>query len=165
MTPPYTLSNQAVRDAWTDWLASRPWDLFVTLTSEHRSHPEALHKRFRYVSHKVSDDVYGRGVTRKGRSPIEWVNGIERHKSGWPHSHALLRLPGVDMKDPTQFSLAYWQEWITNTGGWAWLSVPRVQEDVTSYVTKYVTKDGDLVLSPNLSPVFDPTPRLPCTMH
>jgi hypothetical protein len=148
------------RDAWSEWLAQRPWDLFLTLTSDKRTHPEALHKRFRYVCHTISDALYTRTATRKGRSPLEWVNGIERHKSGWPHSHALLRLPDVDMADANQFSLEHWQRWISETGGWAWLSVPRRQDDVTAYVTKYVTKEGDLVLSPNLSPAVDRRPAL-----
>lgn len=87
------------------------------------------------------------------------MNGIERHKSGWPHSHALLRVPGVDLSDREQLSLADWQARISATGGWSWLTRPRDQVDVTSYVTKYVT-GGDLVLSDNLSPAFDPTPPL-----
>jgi hypothetical protein len=153
------LGSAALRDAWGGWLAARPWDLFLTLTSEDRSHPEALHKRFRYCVHKISDELYGRHVTRRG-TPIEYVTGIERHKSGWPHSHAVLRFPGVDMADPQQFSLAFWQQWITDTGGWSWLSVPRNQGDVVTYVTKYVTKEGDLILSPNLSPAVDPSPAL-----
>lgn len=149
-----------VREAWTRWLAQRAWDLFVTLTAENRTHPEALHKRFRYCVHKMSDSLYGRPVTRRC-CPVEYVNGIERHKSGFPHSHALLRFPGVDMRNPAQFSLAEWQKWITDTGGFAWLSRPRAQGSVVGYVTKYVVKDGDLVLSPNLQPAFDPAPPLP----
>jgi hypothetical protein len=138
---------------------ARPWDLFLTLTSEKRTHPEALHKRFRYCVHKMSDELYGRARTRR-YLPIEYVNGIERHKSGWPHSHALIRTPEVDLADPEQLSLEHWQKFITDTGGWCWLTRPRDQAGVVAYVTKYVTKDGELVLSPNLSPAVDPTPAL-----
>lgn len=155
----FALNRAAQRDAWTDWLGSRPWDLFLTLTSDHKTHPEALHKRFRYCVHKVSAELYGRAETRRG-CPIEYVNGIERHKSGWPHSHALLRFPRIDLADPSQLNLVAWRERITATGGFCWLSRPRSQADTVSYVTKYVTKDGDLVLSPNLSPVIDRTPAL-----
>src|SRR6185437_13212033 len=88
-----------LRDAWSEWLSRRPWDLFLTLTSDHRTHPEALHKRFRYCVHMISDELYGRRETRRRGTPIEYVNGIERHKSGWTHSHALLRVPGVDLED------------------------------------------------------------------
>lgn len=148
-----------VRPAWTGFLSQRPWDLFLTLTSEQRTHPEALHKRFRYCVHKMGDHLYGRSRMRRG-SPIEYINGIERHKSGWPHSHALIRLPGVDLADRTQFNLGDWQRFICDTGGWCWLSRPRDQQDVVSYTTKYVIKDGDLRLSDNLSPALDPTPAL-----
>lgn len=149
----------SLRSAWSEWLSGRPWDLFLTLTSEHRTHPEALHKRFRYCVHQMSDELYGRTATRRG-TPIEYVNGIERHKSGWPHSHALIRVPGVDLDDPLQLSLAAWQKRITETGGFCWLARPRHQGDVVSYVTKYVTKDGELVLSENLSPQCDRNPPL-----
>jgi hypothetical protein len=160
--PQRLAAPEALRDAWAHWLSERPWDLFLTLTSEHRTHPESLHKRFGYCVHKISDELYGRAVTRR-RCLIEYVNGIERHKSGWPHSHAVLRLPGVDLAERTQFSLEHWQKFISDTGGWCWLQRPRSQGDVVSYVTKYVVKDGELVLSDNLEPTSDPTPPLDLT--
>lgn len=149
----------SARVEYTRWLSARPWDLFLTLTSDHRTHPESLHKRFRYCVHQMSNELYGRPRTRRA-CPIEYVNGIERHKSGWPHSHALLRFPEIDLADPLQLSLATWQKRITETGGFAWLSRPRAQADVVGYVTKYVTKDGELMLSENLSPTVDPLPSL-----
>jgi len=148
-----------LRPAWTEWLSQRPWSLFVTLTSKGRTHPEALYKRQAYCLNKISDALYGRRVTRRG-NPIEHVTGIELHKSGWPHSHAVWRMPGVDLADQEQFSLAHWQEFMTETGGFVWLSRPRSQGDVVSYVTKYVTKGGELILSDNLSPAVDPSPSL-----
>jgi len=158
VSTPITVAG-SLRDAWAGWLGARPWDLFLTLTSERRTHPESLHKRFVYCVHKLSDELYGRGETRTG-CPIEYVNGIERHKSGWPHSHAVLRVPGVDLADPAQLSLATWQKRFSDTGGFSWLTRPRAQGDVVTYVTKYVTKDGELILSDNLSPVVDPNPAL-----
>ena len=140
-----------LRQAWTEFLSRRPWDLFLTLTPEDWTHPEALHKRWRYCRNLMSLDLYGRPRTRK-RNPIEYVAGMERHKSGNPHSHILIRLPEVDLADRDRFSLAHWQARISGTGGWCWLSRPRDQADVTSYVTKYVTKDGELILSDNLQP-------------
>lgn len=140
-------------------MSQRPWDLFLTLTSEKRTHPEALHKRFRYCTNMLADELYGRAARRNG-NPIEYANGIERHKSGWPHSHALLRVPDVDVADRLQLSLADWQRRITDTGGWCWLARPRHQVEVVSYVTKYVTKDGDLILSDSLRLVAPLQPGL-----
>jgi len=56
------------------------------------------------------------------------------------------------MADPAQFNLGEWQKFITETGGWCWLEVPKCQGDVVTYCTKYVLKDGDLTLSDNLNP-------------
>lgn len=160
----------AARLAYGMFLCQREWDLFLTLTSGEKdedgvwrgkwTHPEALHKRFRYCVHLMSDALYGRARTRRG-CPIEYVNGIERHKSGVPHCHAVLRLPGVDLADRLQFPLAVWQERLTDTGGLARLERPRDQAHVVSYTTKYVAKEGELILSDNLSPAIDPTPALP----
>ena len=61
------------REGWREWLAARPWDLFLTLTSDGRTHPEALQKRFLYCVRQITRELYGRPAMRKG-SPIEWVN-------------------------------------------------------------------------------------------
>lgn len=140
-----------LHDAWAVWLGHRPWDLFLTLTSSRKTHPEALHKRFRYCAHKMADHLYGRHWERRGHAP-EYVVGMERHKSGWPHSHALIRLPNVDLLDRGLYSLEFWQKFITDTGGWCWLERPKSQLEVVAYTTKYVLKEGDLILSDNLSP-------------
>lgn len=147
------------REAWAEWLGHRPWDLFLTLTSEKRTHPEALQKRFRYCVHKIADSVYGKHWERRGGEVPEYVVGMERHRSGWPHSHAVIRLPNVDLADAGHFSLAYWQKWISDTGGFCHLTRPRAQADVLSYCAKYVLKEGDLILSDSLNP-YEAGPQL-----
>lgn len=141
-----------LRDSWAGWIGHRPWDLFLTLTSSKRTHPEALHKRFRYCVHKMADQVYGKHWQRRV-SGIEYVVGMERHRSGWPHSHAVLRVPEVDVSDRSQFSLAHWKRFIDETGGFCKLERPRDQGDVVSYCIKYLLKEGDLHLSGNLNPL------------
>lgn len=141
-----------LRETWGEWVGRQPWDLFVTLTSEKQTHPEAMLKRFRYCMHKASDHVYGRNWSRR-QSGLQWVCGIERTKQGWPHSHAVVRFPIIDIRGPEGrniFDLGYWQAWMTDTGGFAWLQIPRSQQAVVQYVCKYVVKDGDLDLSPNV---------------
>ena len=142
----------SLRGAWGEWIGAQPWDLFVTLTSEKQTHPEAMLKRFRYCMHKASDHVYGRRWERRGQG-AQWVTGLERTKQGWPHSHAVVRFPGVDITGQDGraiFDLGYWQKWMTNTGGFAWLELPRCAQAVVQYVTKYVVKDGELELSPSV---------------
>ena len=142
----------SLRGAWGQWISGQPWDLFVTLTSEKQTHPEAMTKRFRYCCNKASDHVYGRRWSDRGEG-MQFVVGIERTKQGWPHSHAVVRFPGRDIRGQDGraiFDLGYWQKKWTDTGGFAWLEIPRSETAVVSYVTKYVVKDGELELSPRL---------------
>jgi len=144
--------KSSLRGAWGDWIGRQPWDLFVTLTSEDRTHPEAMLKRFRYCMAKASDHVYGRNWDRRGDG-LQWVVGIERHLSGNPHCHAVVRFPMVDIRGADGraiFDLGYWQQRFTDTGGFAWLELPRSEQAVVNYVTKYIVKDGDLELSPKI---------------
>lgn len=138
-----------LRGAWGSWIGSQPWDLFVTLTSEKQTHPEAMLKRFRYCMNKASDSLYGRS-RKPSDARSQWVVGLERTKRGWPHSHAVVRFPNVDIRGPegrARFDLGYWQKWFSETGGFAWLEIPRSEQAVVQYVTKYVVKDGELEVS------------------
>lgn len=144
--------HPSIRESWGEWVGRQPWDLFVTLTSEKQTHPEAMLKRFRYCMNKASDHVYGRNWDRSGRG-VQWVCGLERTKQGWPHSHAVVAFPGVDIRGPSGrdiFDFGYWSAWMTSTGGYCWLQPVRSQQAVINYVTKYVVKDGDLYLSNNV---------------
>ena len=139
------------RQAWGDWLALAPWDVFVTLTDPGFPHPETMVKRTRYLEAKVNDSLYGKGWKRRGRH-IEAVTGLERQKRGSVHTHALWRLPDHDARDRRQFSLAHWQSFASELGGFAWLQVPTSQADVVRYVSKYVVKDGELILGEGFNP-------------
>ena len=145
------VSAAAVRDEWAGWLSGAAWDLFVTLTDGGYPHPEAMLKRSRYFFSKVNDELYGKNWQRRGEG-VEYVTGIELQKRGSCHTHSLARLPNHDVRDREQFSLASWQRFATSLGGFAWLEIPKSTADITAYVTKYVLKDGELVLSPNLNP-------------
>lgn len=146
-----TLVIPTLRESWGDWIAAQPWDLFVTLTPEKQTHPEALLKRFRYVCNHYSDHVYGRNWAKRGLG-VQWLVGLERFKSGWPHCHAVVRFPLVDIRGQEGkaiFDLAYWQKWTSETGGFCRLDLPRSTDAVVNYVSKYVVKDGELHWSEN----------------
>jgi hypothetical protein len=139
-----------LRPTWSEWISRQPWDLFVTLTSEKQTHPEAMLKRFRYCMHTASDHVYGKNWDRRGTG-LQWLCGLERTKQGWPHSHAVVRFPLVDIRGPegkAVFDLAYWHHKFSD-GGFAWLELPRSELAVVNYVSKYVVKDGELEWSRN----------------
>ena len=142
----------SIREAWGEWIGRQPWDLFVTLTSERQTHPEAMSKRFKYCMKHVEQHVYGRRREPAGHT-LQWVVGLERTKQGWPHSHAVVRFPNIpeaDIIPKDVFDLGYWQRWMSETGGFAWLEIPKSQQAVVNYVAKYITKGGDLELSRNL---------------
>lgn len=143
-----------LHDAWATWIThGKPWQLFLTMTTESRSHPEAVLKRFRYCTHLANDAVYGRRWERRDQG-CQWVAGIERHKSWNPHLHAVLTFPDFDMAGEmgrTFFPVRPWQERFTETGGICRLDLVRSTEDVASYVSKYVVKDGELHWSRHVS--------------
>lgn len=143
--------NHASREAWADWLSHEPWDVFVTLTDPGLSHPEHMAKRFRYFENSINRTLYGNKFRKKGLG-IETVVGLERQARGSVHAHGLVRLPDHDARNPQHFSLRYWQKFATDLGGWARLDVPRNSTDVVAYVTKYVCKEGDLILGRTFNP-------------
>jgi hypothetical protein len=143
--------NGASREAWSTWLSAERWDVFLTLTDPGLSHPEHMYKRWRYFENSVNRQLYGNNFKRRGQG-IETVVGLERQNRGSVHAHGLIRLPDHDVKDSRQFSWRYWQKFATELGGWAKLDIPRSNTDVVAYVTKYVCKDGDLILGPNFNP-------------
>jgi len=141
----------SLRATWADWISAQPWDLFVTLTSEKQTHPEAMLKRFRYCMRKASDHVYGKNWERRGTG-LQWLCGLERTKQGWPHSHAVVRFPDLELASQDGrrvFDLGYWNQKFSETGGFSYLSLPRSETAVVAYVSKYVCKDGDLEWSAN----------------
>ena len=110
--------KREAQSAYSDWLSQEDWDLFITLTDPGFSHPEAMYKRFRYLENNINRFLYGKNHWKKGKG-VETICGLERQQRGSVHAHALMRFPDHNIKDPTQFSLAYWQKFATELGGWA----------------------------------------------
>lgn len=118
------------------------------------------------TEHRRRFDAYGRelGVRvkqsgplvrawKKGRQRPVWVLGIEQHKSGANHLHALIRLPEW-LADARRDEA--WRVWYDKPPhgfnlGIAKVVPPASQGDVRGYVSKYVTKGGELVLSDSFS--------------
>lgn len=138
--------------AYTQWLGSRPFDLFVTLTDPGLSHPEHMYKRTRYLMALMNRKLYGRNW-KKRTDGIEHVIGLERQKRGSVHSHSLIRIPTLDVRDREQFPLTYWHKVVNSLGGHGKIELPKSQSDVVDYVTKYVCKEGEIYLSDNLNPM------------
>jgi hypothetical protein len=143
--------KREAQKAYSEWLSTEKWDLFLTLTDPGLSHPEAMYKRTRHWMNLVNRDLYGRNYWKRTQG-IEWVVGLERQTRGSVHSHSLIRIPTHDVKDVAQFSLRHWQKVAQELGGHAWLELPTNSERTVNYVTKYVCKDGEIYFSDSLDP-------------
>ena len=138
-------SGDSAAVAMGEWLTTMTeWDVFGTLTYD----PERcrLTPGFRDGRRTMPgmDVVRGHvfrwlrsGPRAIGRPVTAAVVAVERHKSGWPHAHALLRLPqGAHKGDLSGMG----QSWFTSHG-YAKLELPRSPGDVSAYVSKYLAKD------------------------
>jgi hypothetical protein len=130
-----------------DWLADMTrWDVFGTLTYDP--------KRCRLIPGRRDGERSMPGMDEVKRHAYRWLRrgpfavgqpvqaavvGIERHKSGWPHMHTLLKFPtGVQKGLLSGMGQAWFAE-----HGYAKLELPRSRDDVAIYVAKYVSKDID----------------------
>lgn len=141
-------------DAYAEMLARRPWHWFVTLTfrPDHERasggmHPEKADKAFRVLVSKINRECYGVRWYKRPDGGLQWARGQEFHKSGAIHFHAVVAAPTDDLNNLTRRMA--WVDWWWREFGIARIEPPESQEDVTRYVSKYVTKDGEVDFSPN----------------
>jgi hypothetical protein len=139
------MQQALVTAAWGDWVAEMgDWHVFGALTYDPR--------RRRAVPGADVAKAHVRRWLRDapkvlGRQVEAAVVALEYHKSGWPHFHPLLRLPGGLLGG--EFA-ALGQAWY-RPHGYAQLTRPRDQVDVARYAAKYLVKDlsrGDVVFWP-----------------
>jgi hypothetical protein len=125
--------------------------LFLTQTFRHRSHPEAVIKAHRYTMHLFNSELHGQNWRRKGVAGVQSLMGVERHKSGYPHSHAVLGHGDVDLGAGElswlrrSIRLTCEEEW-----GFAKLEVAKSAAHCNAYVSKYIVKDGEIYISQRL---------------
>lgn len=151
------------RDAYAALLAREPWHWFTTLTfaRDHERasggmHPEKADKAFRYFISHLNEHIYGdqREIRGRSRRSIVWARGQEFHKDGKVHFHAVLAAPDRDLD--ACCSRYQWHEWWFQHFGRNQIEIPRSQEDVLGYVSKYVTKDGEVDFSANFGKARPP---------
>lgn len=136
-----------VQQAYAAWLAQYNWQWFGTFTFRQPPHPERADKVFRYWVHQINQQLYGRRY-RKRHEGMYWVLALEYHKSDAIHFHALLG----DVED---LNVRYSRRNARNL--WYQLAgIGRIDpiDDrlaaVTNYVSKYVTKGGELTVGPGV---------------
>jgi hypothetical protein len=141
------ISKKELKKSYGEFLARYPWQWFCTFTFEYPPHPESATKKFRLFVNRLNRELYGCRAQKHGRS-VFWVPALEYHKTGVIHFHALMA-DVVDLN--TQFSrlkaMKMWEE----IGGYARIyPIDEKLEAVTSYVSKYVIKGGEISFSENL---------------
>ncbi|WP_407351566.1 hypothetical protein [Luteimonas sp. R10] len=165
-------------DAWASVLERYPAHLFATLTfrpyrrftdkytgatvevprvsARGGMHPEAADKAFRVFVSKINGDIYGRSWGYKWHRGLQWARGQEFHKDGRLHFHAILSAPRNDLWNLTRISR--WHRWWLDEFGFNRLERPRSQRDIAAYVSKYVTKGGEVDFSANYGAWTPPVP-------
>lgn len=132
-------------------------------------HPEKADKAFRVLLSKINREVYGVRWYKRPDGGVMWARGQEFHKDGRIHFHALAAAPTADLNSLTR--RMRWVDWWWSEFGIARIEPPQSQADVNAYVSKYVTKDGEVDFSPNygryVPPALDfgnaPPPRATST--
>lgn len=159
----YGVRDTRERDAYAHLLSREPWHWFTTLTfrrdhllNSGGMHPEKADKAFRFFIRNLEEQVYGdqREKRARSRQGIVWARGQEFHKDGKVHFHAVLAAPDRDLD--ACCSRYFWHEWWFKEFGRNQIEKPRSQEDVLGYVSKYVTKDGEVDFSHNFGTARPP---------
>ena len=138
-----------VRDGWAELIGRYPWEWFVTLTFTDDIHPEAAMKSMRVWLSKLNREVFGHRWHKKPPYGVYWVAAIEYQKRGVIHLHLLINGVGETRR------LTYMDIWaeMGNKNGWARVEPVETNNAVSMYLSKYVTKDGEIYLSNNLPDV------------
>lgn len=161
--------SETVAEGYARLLEREPWHWFATLTFSpsktvmdrytrkprvvDRFHPlrgmhvEAADKAWRWWVARVNEELYGKRWMRKPHGGVVWARGQEFHKSGRVHFHGVLAAPDCDLNAVAsryRFHELWYREFGRNQ-----IERPRDQDDVVGYVSKYVTKDGEVDFSLN----------------
>lgn len=146
------LTRRNVAAGYADLMGRFSMPCFLTQTFARRSHPEGVVKAHRHAVSLLNVELHGNHWRRKGFIGAQSILGVERHKSGCPHSHAVIGHAdldlGADAYRPLRAALKARceAEW-----GFARLDVASSAAEVNAYVSKYVVKDGELWISDNIA--------------
>lgn len=174
----YGTRSTAVPDAWAGLLSRYPAHIFGTFTfrptkrytdkftGELREvartaanggmHPEAAQKGFRFFVSSINRELYGNSWGKRWHGGLQWALGSEFHKDGRLHFHSIISAPTGDLWDLIR--VTSWHRWWLQEFGFNRIERPRSQADVAGYVSKYITKGGEVDFSPNFGRWVPPAP-------
>ncbi|MBV6810315.1 replication endonuclease [Xanthomonas campestris pv. pennamericanum] len=153
---------------YAELLRRIPWQQFWTLTFRLNKtgrnggvHAEAADKAFRFFVSNINREIYGRAWAKRPHRGIQWARGQEFHRDGRLHFHAVAAAADDDLN--RLMNRYQWHEFWYREFGRNQIEAPRSQADITGYVSKYVTKGGEVDFSKNfgawLPPPIDYTAR------
>lgn len=145
-------AQQKLADSWVQFLGRFKMDWFCTLTFRRSIHPEAADKLFRVWISKLNRDLYGVRWYRKPYNGVWWFRALEWQKREVIHYHALLG--DVNNLNHSAKRLFWMDEWF-HLAGIARIDkiseIPGHQlEALNAYVSKYVSKGGEIDCSDSL---------------
>lgn len=139
---------------YADLLRRTAWQQFWTLTFRLNKtgrnggvHAEAADKAFRYFVSCINREAYGPKWSTRWHGGIQWARGQEFHRDGRIHFHAVAAAPTDDLN--RIINRYQWHEFWYREFGRNRIEAPRSQADITGYVSKYVTKGGEVDFSKN----------------
>lgn len=134
--------------AWAELMGRHEWEWFVTLTFRESKHPEAADKCWRYWVRCLDRSLLGpRALRDHPERGTVWVRGLEWQRRDVVHFHALMQWEGGLDTKAGRFD--WMREWERIGGGMARIFPVRSQVEAARYVSKYVTKGGEVDLSPS----------------
>lgn len=159
-------NKQVQRDKWLSLIQEQEWELFVSLTFQHDvMSPVLARQRFDKWMGSLNCDLFGWRYRRKGKG-IRYALGIEYQKRGVVHFHVLMSAPGLLENVSYKRMHALWQTngqrnprtgaFVTEirkgkevprlVNGYLWVNRVEDQNCVTGYLTKYISKGGQIDL-------------------
>jgi len=148
MINPGKYPQDDLRAAWANYLASYPWQWFVTLTFKDEIHPESARKKFgRWIDY-VNRQAYGSRY-RKRTKGVFWALASEPQKRGVLHYHVLVG-DVEDLNNRVSRGDAR-NRWYDIEGIGRVDPITHRMGAVTNYVSKYIAKGGDIELSESLA--------------
>jgi hypothetical protein len=145
------ISRTDVASGYADLMGRFALPLFLTQTFTNRAHPETVEKAHRHTLNLLNRELHGNNWRRRGIIGAQSIMGIERHKSGFPHSHAVIGHPDLDL-GAKEYSALRRSLRLTCEAEWGFskLEVAKSPAHCNAYVSKYICKDGEIVLTADL---------------
>jgi hypothetical protein len=119
-------------DPWGDWLGSRGWDWYATMTFAVWIHPDQAAQRYNEWARQLYAEV---------GHPMEHARALEWQKRGVVHFHALI----WNVRRSTGRN-AWREKWEEIGEGWCRIEPYDRKQGARFYLGKYVSKGGEVDL-------------------